>query len=209
MVKKTRKHKPHLGATLGDEHPEKLMPASVASLIAVIRQYWPGFSGDWPVDTVGSVEAYRTEPPDQFVGALNYTKGKLRGIRIQGSDPMQSIQKLESGNVPLHYWHLRLIAEWTGLSVSQLMMLTHFISIERRAEKANKDRISVLYMLVEEYERVIKEMRKIIDERSQNTLPALYTIVEGEKHSYAPDGAVLHRLSIAAQRDKHSGKKTN
>tara|TARA_R110002049_G_scaffold108883_1_gene257488 strand:+ start:3163 stop:3804 length:642 start_codon:yes stop_codon:yes gene_type:complete len=212
MAKNTSRR--HLGHTKGDDDPYKAFPASIAALVAGLRQNWGAISGDLPEGTVQSRPKFGKNPPPSFLRAVENVTKKFKGLNLQKTEhPGVSISKLETGGGTektndgdrprLHYWHLRVISDWIGLSVAQLVMATHFISVERRAQKASdKERIPELRRLHDQYSSVLREIDVMIREGESSPDPVFYTIVENDPHGYHPKEDVIQRLVKAANRKK-------
>jgi hypothetical protein len=201
----------HLGHTKNDSDPYKAFPASIAALVAALRQNWGAMSGDLPSGTVQSRPDFNKNPPKSFAAAVEKVADRLKGLQHK-TGQATSITKLETGGgtentqpkdrVYLHYWHLRVLSDWVGLSVSQFVMASHFISVERRAENEKKSRIAELKRLHDQYSRVLCEIETLIEEGETSGKPILYTVVEGETHKYHPNEEFVARLVQAAGREK-------
>ena len=201
----------HLGHTKNDGDRFKAFPASFAALIAALRQNWGAISDDLPKDTIQSAQEFTQNPPQSFLEAVATTAKKFKGLELgELSRPAAAIRKLETGGgtertqkkdrARLHYWHLRVLSDWIGLSVSQLVMATHFISVERRAENDGEDRLSELRRLHQQYTRVLDEIAKMISEGEASSQPVFYAVLENEEHKYHPKEEVILRLVNAAGR---------
>lgn len=194
----------HLAQTRNDEDPEKTFPASIASLVGSLRQRWASLTGDAEPGTFHTVQDFRRRPPAALLRAIDKVDARLRGLKLRDmKEPAWALAKLEYGSHPkLAYWHLRVISDWVGLSVAQLLMFTHFVSVERRAENNDDDRYAELKRVQAQYQRVLDELGAIIEEAEAQRRTAMYEIVEGEEHEFHPKEELLLRLSRKAGRKK-------
>jgi hypothetical protein len=208
----------HLGHTKNDSDLYKAFPASFAALIAALRQNWGAISGDLPAGTVQSAQEFTDTPPQSFLDAVAATAKKFKGLELEElARPAAAIRKLETGGgtertqkkdrARLHYWHLRVLSDWVGLSVSQLVMATHFISVERRAENAGEDRLSELRRLHQQYTRVLDEIATLIAEGEASSRQVFYAVLENEEHKYHPREEVILRLVNAAGRKQRKAQR--
>lgn len=194
----------HLAQTRGDDDPEKTFPASIASLVGALRQNWAALSGDAQPGTAMSVQEFRKNPPETLLRAIERVDGRLQGLKLKEmKEPAWSITKLEYGSSPkLAYWHLRVLSDWVGLSVAQLLIFTHLVSIERRAENDGADRYVELKRVHAQYQRVLDELGDIIAAAESGAERALYQVIDGEEHEYHPKEDLLLSLARAAGRTK-------
>ncbi|MCU0732943.1 MAG: hypothetical protein MUE84_15345 [Hyphomonas sp.] len=194
----------HLAQPRNDDDPEKSFPASIASLVGALRQNWAALSGDAEPGAAMTVQEFRKNPPATLLRAIEKVDGRLQGLKLrQMKEPAWSIAKLEYGSSPhLAYWHLRVLSDWVGLSVAQLLMFTHFVSVERRAENRGADRYAELKRVHAQYQRVLDEVGEIITAAESDADMAMYEVIDGEKHEYHPKEDLLLSLAKAADRTK-------
>jgi hypothetical protein len=185
------------GATLRDGVGGKTIPASLASLIAAIRLQWPSRRGFLEEGVDATLQWYQKDLDPHLLGAIAEVQTKY--TFESHSTIMQGIQQLERGNFQLKYWQIRIISDWVGLSVAQLLMFSHFVSIERRCENGKGDRAVYLRELLQEYEDVLGVFRSLVEEGLAGQTPIFYEYIPAP-HDFRPRIEVLERLVKAAGR---------
>jgi hypothetical protein len=183
--------KRHLGATKNSEDPDKAYPASVASLFASLRQFWPALSDDAPQGSKLSADSFKENPPAKFRAAVDYVYQNFKKLarhdnekNFNYSGAAQRFQKIERGgdDVELGYEDIIIAAEWVGLTVPQLLFFCYLISIERRAETAGKDSKIALRNGISDFRTLLDSLDNIVERSAGKHI--LYGIVPESEHKF-------------------------